>query len=91
MVAVLGSVAFERLERLTVKCESKALALVDLRVLGADGAPWLARLSRLELAARATTRESVWAAALDPDGPLRALHRAGGEVALLPDRRYSVS
>ena len=83
-LAAIGRIPFERLERLRVDMPNKALAMVDLEALGAAGAPWLARLAKLELdAAPHKTRAEVWAAALDPDGPLRALHRGGGEVVVL--------
>ena len=81
-LAALGPMPFERLKRLSVDYSNKPLAMLDLEAFGAKGAPWLARLARLQLGARYTTRAEVWAAALDPDGPLRALHRGGGEVVI---------
>ena len=79
VLAALGSVRFERLERLSFQAWEEALLLFELRVLGADGAAWLARLARLELCAW-RTKAYVKAAARDPDGPLRALHRGGGKL-----------
>ena len=79
VLVLLGIVPFERLDRLTYKASNDALLFLELQTLGYEGAAWLPRLSRLELCAR-RTRPYVVAAALDPNGPLCALHRGGGEV-----------
>ena len=86
-LAALGDVPFERLQRLTLRLRDRAMAMSDLEALAAAGAEagWLARLPWLGLCAADATPPAVWAAARDRDGPLRALHRGGGEVALLPN------
>ena len=81
MLAALARLRFQRLQRLSVTASSVALTLGGLEALGKAGAAWLARLARLELQAPDRVGDAVRAAALDPDGPLRALHRGGGELA----------
>ena len=90
VLAALGLVPFERLERLAFKAFNHVLLLSELHALSTTGAPWLARLSKLELAASYRTRQAVWAASLDPSGPLRALHRGGGEVVWYPSCSYLI-
>ena len=85
-LAALGRLPFSaRLEQLAVTLPEVELTLAELEAFGAAGAVWLARLARLQLSASHKTDEEVWEAALEPDGPLRALHRGGGELVLLPN------
>ena len=80
LLVALGRLRFARLQRLTLRLCTE-LTLDDLEAFGATGAPWLARLSFLELGDRSwMSSEAVWAAARDCDGPLRALHRGGGKL-----------
>ena len=86
VLVALGSVRFERLERLSCRMWDAELTLAELEAFGAAGAPWLARLSFLELQFESFySSPPLQDAVLDRDGPLRALHRGGGEVACSDD------
>ena len=86
-LVALAALPFERLEFLHVG-PFKDPSVGDLRAFGAAGAAWLPRLATLQLdfdpSSAVLCRDARCAAALDFDGPLRALHRGGGEVRLSP-------
>ena len=78
----LAALPFERLERLRVGTLYNPSA-PELRAFAAAGAAWLPRLGALELGFDPRSDRPLAEArraALDVDGPLRALHRGGGEV-----------
>ena len=75
-LVALAALPFERLERLRVE-PLWWVSVADLRTFAAAGVAWLPRLELLDL--QSCPRE-VCRAAADVDGPLRALHRGGGEV-----------